>query len=91
MVYNLYMVKYIPYTWYIIYPIYIILHTLYMVYYIPYIWYITYPIHGICPIYGLYIRLYLNLTFLLLFKKKVLKKTNVFFRHFATLNARGTR
>ena len=40
MEYTLYMVYYIPYTWYITYPIYGILFTLYMVYYILYSWYI---------------------------------------------------
>jgi len=52
------MVYYIPYTWYIIYPIHGILYTLYMAYYIPYTWYIIYPIHGL--LYTLYMVYYIN-------------------------------
>ncbi len=55
---------YIPYTWYIIYPIHGILYTLYMVYYISYTWYIIYPIHGI--LYILYMVYYIPYTWYIL-------------------------
>jgi len=72
--YTLYMVSNIPYTWFIIYPIHGILYALDMVYYltytcffilytlyiIPYTWYIIYPIHGI--LHTLYMVYYIPYT-----------------------------